>query len=224
MADQSPDSEDADMRRLRLSEDSPLIESLGQFLRELDIVHSSWLYATMDLAEAQERLFRSRSCVKELVDHGIVPPPGQTGTQFGAGLLNLVEEAWHLCRFVHSIPPDANLKEADGRRLLNQMRERLPAIHDELRKAWLHLKHVASLESGARDKTKRNSKKRPAHRPPDTDAKQDAKIREQWQAWQAKGNQRSIALFAQEFGYDEAETRAAFERVRSRRKKSVKQI
>ncbi len=65
-------------------------------------------------------------------------------------------------------------------------------------------------------------KPRPAHRPPNSDPNKDAKIREQWQAWRAKGNLRSLALFAKDFGYDEPDIRAAFERVRSRRKKAVK--
>lgn len=66
--------------------------------------------------------------------------------------------------------------------------------------------------------------KRPAHRPPDTDANQDAKIADQWNAWREKGNPRSIVLFARTFGHNEDETRDALERVRSRRKKSVKRI
>lgn len=72
-------------------------------------------------------------------------------------------------------------------------------------------------------RTKRKAK-RPAHRPQDTDANQDAKIADKWNAWRAKGNPRSIVLFVQDFGYDEGKTRDALERVRSRRKKSVKRI
>ncbi len=147
MADQSPNGETADLHRLRLSESSPLIEALGQFLRDLDLVHSTWLNSMNELVDCHEHLFRSRSRVKELVDRGTVPPPGQTGTQFGAGLLNLIEEGWHLCRFVRSLPPNAKFTDADDRRLLANMHERLPAIHDELRTALLHLKHVASLEA-----------------------------------------------------------------------------
>lgn len=65
------------------------------------------------------------------------------------------------------------------------------------------------------------SKKRPAHRPPDTDSNQDAKIRAQWQAWRDKGNPRSVRSFAKDFGYDEAEIRAALERHRKRRVKQI---
>lgn len=73
------------------------------------------------------------------------------------------------------------------------------------------------------EKPKRTKQKatRPAHRPPDTDAKQDAIIRSQWHAWRAKGNPRSVALFADDFGYDKEDARAAMER---HRKRPVKQI
>lgn len=145
MADQSPTGESAEMRRLRLSEGSPLIDALGEFVSDLDGVHTSWLHSTDLLSELQEKLFHARGRVKELVDSRIVSPAGQTGTQFAAGLLDLVEEAWHLCRFVFAIPQDANPKDADSKRLRKDMHERLPAIHDELRKAWLHLKHAESL-------------------------------------------------------------------------------
>ena len=70
-------------------------------------------------------------------------------------------------------------------------------------------------------KKKPTGKKRPAHRPPDTDANADATIAQKWAAWREKGNPRSVSQFASDFGYGEAATRAVLDR---HRKRPVKQI
>ena len=147
MTDQSPTGESEKMRRLRFSEHSPLIDALGEFLSALDRVHTSWLgLESVDpLDELQKRLYDARERVKELVESKIVPPAGQTGTQYAAGLLALVEEAWSSCRFVLVMPPDAEPEETCLKGHFKDIHERLPAIHEELRKARLHLMHVESL-------------------------------------------------------------------------------
>ena len=152
MADQPPTNIDAEMRRLRLSERSPLIDGIGEFLSALSTVHSMWLGTAEGLPESQKRLYRLRGEVKGLINSEVIPPPGLTPTQFAAEMLNLVEEAGHLSRFVLSISPSADPnkteeRNTEERRLRDQIHERMPAIHDELRKNWLHLKHVASLEA-----------------------------------------------------------------------------
>ena len=143
MADQSVIDE---TRRLRFS-GSSLIDALGNFLRALDVVHLTWLQSDGSLSEPLARLSHARNNVNEFVDSRIVSPVGQTGIQFAANLLNLVEEAWHLCRFVNSFRSDDSFTKPEDTRLLTQMISRPPAIHDELRSAWLHLKHVALLEA-----------------------------------------------------------------------------
>lgn len=60
---------------------------------------------------------------------------------------------------------------------------------------------------------------RPPHRPPDTDANADKVIAEKWVAWREKGNPRSIAMFAKDFGFIESDVKAALDR---HRKRSVK--
>lgn len=60
--------------------------------------------------------------------------------------------------------------------------------------------------------------KRPAHRPPDTDAKRDAAIGDKWLAKRVSGPRLSIAEFARLYGYKESEARYALGRDKKRRR------
>lgn len=147
MTDQFPSNDDIELRRLYFSKNSDLIDFVGEFMGALDAVHCAWLDSSGSFSEPLERLWLAKCKIMKATHTQITPPVGQTGKQFAAGLFDLIEEGWHLCRFVRSFRPDTNLKDADSKRLQSEMLSRLPAIRDELRKAWLHLKHVLLLET-----------------------------------------------------------------------------
>jgi hypothetical protein len=132
---------------LRLDGTSPLIEALGNYMHWLSVLHLAWRKSQADVAEKHEELYAAREPLTTAVSAGVVPPPGQSGLQFAAHILNLVDESWHLCRFVRAFEPGDKPKDPDLNRVLREMHERLPALHHELRTVWLHLKHVASLEA-----------------------------------------------------------------------------
>lgn len=137
----------ASTRDVRLGEDTPLINTLSQFLRALDSVHNSWLTAsTHKLEEAHPRAFELRNELLEVVDSNVIPPAGQTGVQFAAGLCGLVEEAWNLCRLVFAEPSDVHADDLFSQKYQKAMRERFPDIREELWKAWRHLNYVESFD------------------------------------------------------------------------------
>lgn len=155
-------------------------------------------------------------------------------------ILNLGGEALSRVKTPGGICVDVRRPNDDGKIVFDDdlLKKHWPAIQVQLRQLQefdLHKLREVLLDESATVRERlaaealRNtptpkgnkSKKRPAHRPPDTDANQDAKFREQWLAWRAKGNPRSVDSFAKDFGYDEAKIRAALDR---HRKRPVKQI
>ncbi len=157
MADRFRADELAEMRQQGFSEGSILIlDALSEFSRALDSVYFGWLQTAGPLRsdgplrEPLERLFESRSDFRKRIGNSvIVPPAGQTATQYSAGLLGLIEEAFHLFRFLLTPEAVAKYTDHEAQRRLTQMIDRPPAIHDELRRAVLHLKAVALLEARA---------------------------------------------------------------------------
>ena len=76
----------------------------------------------------------------------------------------------------------------------------------------------ATLPPSGKGGKKRPAKKRPAHRPSDTDHMRDAAIGDKWLTKRVSGSRISIAEFARLHGIDEVETRYALGRDKKRRR------
>ncbi|MEO8493935.1 MAG: hypothetical protein ABI614_02615 [Planctomycetota bacterium] len=94
----------------------------------------------------------SKSIVK-----AIIPPTGQTAVQFVAGILDDVENAWHLCRCVTFIDPIEDEERPDFKRIQDEMHHRLPALRNTLWEAWRHIRHTRELLGTEPEKPTPNS-------------------------------------------------------------------
>jgi len=131
-------------------------DELERFFRSIDGAHNSWCeWSGSHPSDDYERCMNEREIAK-LARHGIsenahcqveliAPPVGQSAVQFIASILDDVENAWHLLRFMHCIKVNANEIEADFRRIQQEMRERLPALRNSLWESWRHIAHILEL-------------------------------------------------------------------------------
>jgi len=97
-------------------------------------------------SDAREQILALAPRVKA----SLVPPANQTSNQFVIGILDDLENAWQLLRFVHCMKPNEPEKTPDLRRIHSEMHERLPALRNRLWEAWRHIGHGIQLaESSA---------------------------------------------------------------------------
>ena len=138
------------MSALQLQTLVEFYDQLAHFFSALDDVSHHWQESAGDSTgnrddECQshrEIAFDARNRIKLLAPRVIAamtPPPGVTATQFLANLLNDVDSAWHLCRFVHCIQPDVPEDCPDFERIRNEMHQRLPVLRNNLWEAWRHI-------------------------------------------------------------------------------------
>jgi hypothetical protein len=96
--------------------------------------------------------YDARLAVKEMgprIAALIIPPPDQSPGQFIVGILDDVDKAWHLCRFVHCITPNEKLEDPNLAYLPEQMQRDIPVFRNRLWGAWRHICCALEVASGA---------------------------------------------------------------------------
>jgi len=129
--------------------------ALGNFLQGLNDAMSAWLQSgqagwTDNLEKSRDRALSIMKCarvstlqwLKVGAMREVVAPASQTVVQWVADLRDRLEKAWHLCRFLHVWTPTSSPADPDDKRLLSEMQTCLPVLYDEIREAWIHVKHV----------------------------------------------------------------------------------
>ena len=99
----------------------------------------------------------ARTLLRKLLNAGaapqITPRPGQSPAQWIANLTANIEATWHLCRFTTIKPTsDANL-QGEGRRLQQELRDRLPVLYDAIKEDWQYMSKRPAKHVGMKSPT-----------------------------------------------------------------------
>lgn len=142
-----------------LKEVAAFRQLLSKFFLALDAVYSGWIAQEFEPARREECLngrdaaFYARGLILKKapgVVSSIVPPPGISAVQFVASILEDVDKAWHLCRFVHVYYPSKRKSDPDAERIRQEIYTDMPTIRSRLWEAWRFIGHVLDLSEPVR--------------------------------------------------------------------------